>query len=435
MRPVLRITSTASTEDDLRAVLEAWLRQDPSVRARVLLDVAETIRHERQSDTDADDDAIVDRTVAPDSAVVHANRHTSYSRMRRVGPHVLMAGARARGSAHAANRRHAASWFDIAHVDGWTFIVIAEGAAASPLAGLCARAACDAAIATLQQTPPPRPVDGHPDAQAVRRAIHDAIVEASHAVLDAARTCALDDDSARALGRPPVPADLACSCLVAAHRAIDGAGSRALIVSSHAGRGLTGCIDTSGRTVVLGHGALGALDDITLPLEDHRLVAALEQRTIECSADVSTLIVAGARLAASYASDEPHLKRLEADLVLNGILPVPHVGSASIDTALSTVNLASLSVLPARLAAPWSVPQNGGEGTDAVRSAIACARSFGIDWPELAREPLLLAAGRVSTDASVPIDVRLRRWLELARLDDDGGDRTIVVWHREPAIA
>ena len=69
-----------------------------------------------------------------------------------------------------------------------------------------------------------------------------------------------------------------------------------------------------------------------------------------------------------------------------------------------------------------------------MRSAIACARSFGIDWPELAREPLLLAAGRVSTDASVPIDVRLRHWLESVCLDDEGGERTIVVWHREPAI-
>lgn len=430
---MLRTTSTASTDDDLRAALEAWLRQDPSVRARVLLDVAETIRHERTGSAGASDATIDERTAALDSAVANAHRHASYSRMRRAGPHVLIAGARARASAHASKRHHPASWFDIAHADGWTFIVVAEGAASSPLAGLGARTTCDAVIATLQQTPPPRPVEGHADAQAIRRAIHNAVVDASHAVLDACRTSASDDERARALGRRPVPADLACSCLVAAHRAIDGAGGRALTVSSHAGRGLTGCIDTSGRTVALGHGAIDTLGDITLPLEDDRLVAALEQRTLECSADVSTLIVAGARVAESYASGEPHLKRLEADLVLNGILPVPHVGSASIDTALSAVNLASLSVLPLRLASPWLAPQND-EKTGAVRSAIACARSFGIDWPELAREPLLLAAGRVSTDASVPIDVRLRHWLESVCLDDEGGERTIVVWHREPAI-
>jgi hypothetical protein len=432
---VLRTTSTASTDDDLRAALEAWLRQDPSVRSRVLLDVAETIRHERKDDAGADDATTDERATALDSAVAGVHRHAFYSRMRRAGPHVLIAGARTRASAQAAHGHHPASWFDIAHADGWTFIVVAEGATSSPLAGLGARTTCDAVIAALQQTPPPRPLEGHrADTQAVRRAIHDAIVDASHAVLDTCRTCASDEECARALGRRPVPADLACSCLVAAHRAIDAAGGRALIVSSHAGRGLTGCIDTSGRTVVLGHGAIDTLGEVTLPLEDDRLVAALEQRTLECSADVSTLIVAGARVAESYASGELHLKRLEADLVLNGILPVPHVGSASIDTALSAVNLASLSVLPARLARPWSAPQNGGDKTDAVRSAIACARSFGIDWPELAREPLLLAAGRVSTDASIPIDVRLRRWLESVRLDDEGGERTIVVWHREPAI-
>jgi hypothetical protein len=428
---VLRLTSPASTEDDLRAVLEAWLRQDPSVRSRVLLDVAETIRHEHDGGAGASDAIVVDRTDTADVTVASAARHASYSRMRRMGSHVLIAGARVRGS-HATDRHHHASWFDIAHVDGWTLVVLAEGAASSPLAGVGARAACEAAIAALQQTPPPRPLDGHRRAQAVRRAIYDAIVEASHAVLDAYQTCALDRDCARALGRSPVSADLACSCLVAVHRTIDDARGHALIVSSHAGRGLTGCIDTSGRTLALGHGVVDALDDITLPLEDDRLVAALEQRTVECSADVSTMIVAGARVAKSYASEE--LKRLEADLVLNGILPVPHVGSASIDTALSTVNLTSLSVLPLRAAGSWQPPQSHDDGAGAVRSAIACAKSFGIEWPELAREPLLLAAGRVSTDASVPIDVRLRRWLELVRLDDDKGDRTIVVWHREPAI-
>jgi hypothetical protein len=430
---VLRLTSTASTEDDLRAVLEAWLRQDPSVRSRVLLDVAETIRHEHDGGAGTSDAIVVDRAAVADVTVASAARHASYSRMRRMGPHVLIAGARVRGP-HAADRSHHASWLDIANVDGWTLIILAEGAGSSPLAGIGARAACETAIATLQQTPPPRPLDGHRRAQAVRRAIHDAIVEASHAVLDAYRTYASDRDCARALGRPPVPADLACSCLVAVHRTIDDARAQGLIVSSHAGRGLTGCIDTSGRTLTLGHGVVDALDDITLPLEDDRLVAALEQRTLECSADVSTMIVAGARVAQAYASDELQLKRLEADLVLNGILPVPHVGSASIDTALSTVNLTSLSVLPLRAAGSWQPPQSHDDGAGAVRSAIACAKSFGIEWPELAREPLLLAAGRVSTDASVPIDIRLRRWLELVRLDDDEGDRTIVVWHREPAI-
>lgn len=430
---MLRLTSTASTEDDLRAVLEAWLRQDPSVRSRVLLDVAQTIRHEHDGGAGTSDAIVVDRTATADVTVASAVRHASYSRMRRMGPHVLIAGARVRGP-QATDRHHHTSWLDIASVDGWTLVVLAEGAASGPLAGVGARAACEAAIATLQQTPPPRPSDGHRRPQAIRRVIHDAIVEASRAALEAYRTCASDRECARALGRPPVPADLACSCLVAVHRTIDDSRGHALIVSSHAGRGLTGCIDTSGRTLALGHGAVGTLDDITLPLEDDRLIAALEQRTVECSAEVSTMIVAGARVAESYASDELQLKRLEADLVLNGILPVPHVGSASIDTALSTVNLASLSVLPLRAAGSWQPQQQGDERTGDTRSALACAQSFGIEWPDLAREPLLLAAGRVSIDASVPIDVRLRRWLESVRLDDDEGDRTIVVWHREPAI-
>lgn len=426
---MLRLTSTASTDDDLRAVLEAWLRQDPSVRSRVLLDVAETIRHEHAGDAGANDATAVDRTIATDSAAASATRHASYSRMRRTGPHVLVAGARVRGP-HATDRHHHASWLDIASVDGWTLMVLTESAAPSPLAGIGARAACEAVIATLQQ----RPLEEHRSAHAVRRAIHDAIVGASHAVLDAYGTCASDRDCARVLGRSPAPGDLACSCVVAVHRTIDEARGHALIVSSHAGRGLTGCIDTSGRTLALGHGVVGTLDDITLPLEDDRLVAALEQRTVECSAEMSTMIVAGARVAESYASDELQLKRLEADLVLNGILPVPHVGSASIDTALSTVNLTSLSVLPLRATGSGQPQQQRDERADGARSAIACAKSFGIEWPELAREPLLLAAGRVSTDASVPIDIRLRRWLESVRLDDDEGDRAIVVWHREPAI-
>ena len=90
---MLRLTSTASTEDDLRAVLEAWLRQDPSVRSRVLLDVAETIRHAHNGDAGAND-ATADRTIATDSAAASTTRHASYSRMRRMSPHVLVAGAR-----------------------------------------------------------------------------------------------------------------------------------------------------------------------------------------------------------------------------------------------------------------------------------------------------------------------------------------------------
>jgi hypothetical protein len=415
----------------LRAALEAWLRQDPSVRSRVLLDVAETIRHDASNGPAAAVADIADDRVTTDSPADALDRVSpAYSRMRRIAPNVLMAGARVRGGTDAAHRRRAVSWFDIASVDGWTFIVLADGSSASPLAGIGARAACEAAIAALQQMPPRPPGD----AAAARRAIHDAIVVASHAVLDAHRVCASRADDARALGRTPVPADFACSCLVAAHRAIDDAREQAMVVSAHAGRGMTGCIDTSGRTVVLGHDAIGGLDDVTLPLEDERLVAALERRTLEYAGDVSTLIVAGASVAESYASDERHLKRLEADLILNGILPVPHVGSASIDTARSTVHFASLSALPQRVEGSWR-PASNGEREGALRSAVECARSFGIEWPELAREPLLLAAARVGTDATVPIDVRLRRWLASVRLGDDADDRTIVVWHRDPAMS
>lgn len=428
---MLRVTGTASTEDDLRAALEAWLRQDPSVRSRVLLDVADAIRHEHAaSDVDAD----VAREPAPADAVSTTRDHaSSYSRSRRIGSNVLIAGARVCGRAQAADRRGSTSWFDVVHADGWTAVVLAEGASSRPLSSLGARAATEAAIATLQQVPPLPRADGPGAIPVMRRAIRDAFAAASRAVLDAYRTCASDHAYTRQLGRSPVSADLACSCLVALHHTIDAARGQALVVASHAGRGMTGCIDTAGRPVMLGRGAASELDGVTLPLDEAALFEALAQRTIECSGEISTVIVAGRRIAESYALDERHLERLEADLILNGILPVPHIGSASIDTALSTVNLASLAALPLRADESLRWKSSAAERDASVRSAVACARSFGIDWRELRREPLLLAAGRVNTDSSVPIDVRLRHWLESVQLDDDVDDRTIVVWHREPA--
>ena len=113
-------------------------------------------------------------------------------------------------------------------------------------------------------------------------------------------------------------------------------------------------------------------------------------------------------VAGDYAPADPHVRRLEADLVLNDILPSPVVPSSAIPAGLAAVGVVSLSALSSLIADAMASP----EGSDVQpRSAVSLASALGLDWRDVAREPLLLALGHRDTDAAVPRDHRLRDWL------------------------
>ena len=353
---------------------------------------------------------------------------------------LLVVGALVRGHRHKHEGTNCDDWFEVATTGNWTFIAVSDGAESRKLSRVGARAACVAAVEHLRRSlgsPDGSDEFAPPDLERMRRAVQDAMGAGRKGVEEAFCARADGPEYGLVLGRAPTLDDLSCTLLVTVHwTAGDGPGGESRVVSCQIGSGITGgIVGDRGTLVLLGRADSGEDSSQTDFLTSGSLASSkesLDARTFSFTGRLRTLVSMTDGVSNVYEPENPHLLRLEADLVLNGVLPGPQSSDEAAAAALEGTHLSSLDALRRD---PPGYRSN---------STIHCkqrpvhvwslqphyAEALGVEWQDIVREPDLLAAGRDDVRPALPPEEHLRLWLDALQAGGEFDDRTLVVLHR-----
>jgi hypothetical protein len=344
-------------------------------------------------------------------------------------------GARVRGKKHKHEGTNCDDWFEAQVVGPWTVLAVSDGAGSRRFSRIGARVSCQTAVRVLAHdlADAPVPADGflaqtetgvfvNPPIAAVQASLQRAFLGAREAVQMEALRLSDRPDCHSLLGRPVHFDDLSATLLVAVHAPLPHLGPNAgLVVACQIGDGEVAALSADGTVRQLGEADSGQFSGETEFLTSKRPVepANLLRRTFALiDTDLRALMVMTDGVADDYFPAVPHLARLYADLVLNGVLGATPTGPSTADAA--DVDAESLGPDgPVRLR---------------LRSATAYAAAVNVAPERLAAEPALLQAGAAGAGLAVrtpAVEERLRLWLDSYHVRGSFDDRTLLVLEGE----
>jgi hypothetical protein len=381
----------------------------------------------------------------------------SYSRQLNIGREMSLLGARVRGRKHKHEGANCDDWFEFDSTGRWSLIAVSDGAGSATFSRVGAKAACRAAIAHLRERLGSHDVpmfngltggtwvESAQDAlrrgddlqftdssvEAVQVAIHGAMHAALGALQEETERRANDERYVTTLGRPLVVNDLSCTLLLVVHATIhidDQAHS--FVLSCQVGDGISAAIHARDGLKVLGiadaGGFSGETDFVTsigkLNTEH------LRRKTYLFFGRLRALMVMTDGVADDYFPLDPELRRLYADLVLNGCIPGP--------SADSGVNQAEQErwaeqVATAHFTSGVTVQGPGGGREVAVKSAAQLAQQLRLTLPELVERLHMLTQGlysnREMASAGKSFELHLLDWLDAYYCRGSFDDRTLVL--------
>ncbi len=366
-------------------------------------------------------------------------------------------GARARGKTHKHEGTNCDDWFEFGFSGKWTVIAVADGAGSKPYSRIGAKAACKKAVAylleTLKETQIEEYLKGSTygeiklliDKQAwpfenITKMIFNAFSEAHKEVHRIANEKTLDPGYLSHLGgRKELSVnDFSSTLLVAIHANIKCLNEPTDIVfSCNVGDGAIAILDKNGSlnlATIADSGEYSGETDF-LTSTDKILEKNLRLKLKVNALKLRSLMVMTDGVADDYYPNDPELKYLCADLMLNRIIKlnipeqdiVSFINSNKPRTSNDLFAADALEKVMRLTANPYEVT---------YRTISSYSRALGITIEELVNSPQLLMCAHCSknqplsgnnTDASE----MLKEWLDSYYVRGSFDDRTLVILHDE----
>ena len=372
------------------------------------------------------------------------------------GFHIL--GARVRGKKHKHEGTNCDDWFEFGKIGPWTLFAVSDGAGSKKLSRVGAKVACQAAVRSLSESlKEHRLVErntwvaetfvrdektgafNEPDLEKIQQALHNAILEAYEGTKKTAEELAGRTIYFKYLERDVEIDDLSATLLVAAHTAVKYKDrDYSFILACQVGDGMTAAIDNTGNLKLLGVADIGLHAGETDFLTSRRKWEnSLAQKTYPFFRPLSALLIMSDGVADDYFPNDPGIRRLYADLILNSIIEVKGLAPDAKTEALAKTKLPTLDDV--RKTKFYTLVDTIGENglhKVKVRTIEAYAEKLGLLLDEVLSSLPLLAAGAVNAEID-PIcpetsaEQRLCTWLDTYQVRGSFDDRTLVVMYRE----
>ncbi len=358
----------------------------------------------------------------------------SFSQEERTSNGYRITAARVRGKKHKHEGTHCDDWFEFRQTGDWTILAVSDGGGSYKLSRVGAKAACTAAIESLDRTLRDHHIADRDVWEAASFSAQDIdfvkkqLVESMHcawrAIEDAVSERNADSRYEQWLGRPLTTKDLYCTLLLTVHTNVRyGDGTRSLIFSLAVGDGMIGAIREDGKQMLLMTPDSGEHSGEVRFLEPREIDAnKLMSKIFPALCNLRCLMLMTDGVADDYFPNDPGMLRLYGDLVLNGALPLPNAqGSGAEQTATLDSQLGIVEVeLPTI---------EGASRKETVCSLTKLATTLGLSPEDVVNNPSLLSQAVVQS-SNEPLD-NLLRWLDTYHVRGSFDDRTLLILHRQ----
>ncbi|NLI21461.1 MAG: hypothetical protein GX418_07945 [Clostridiales bacterium] len=355
--------------------------------------------------------------------------------------------ARVRGKKHKHEGTNCDDWYEVANLGDITIIAVSDGAGSKKFSRVGARESCKAAVGYLVQTFR-RTLAEKPDLRGtlslepnnpkfmeacslLAGIVQQSVLRAFDAVETAYYSRLTDAAYARVLNRDLQFKDLSGTLLISVLVPVQPATHEHLVISCQIGDGMIALINTKGPMEnslrLMGVADSGDFSGETdfLTSEQTKAREKLQNRTkiTRCVSD--RLLVMTDGVADDYYPNDPEMRRLYFDLVLNGILDS---GAGSLNhAALSAEQARLFKKIPDPVTYPW-VNDQSVQVTLQYTSRICAA--LNLTLADLWKDPTVLELARLELEemGKVPDrSDRLRVWLDNYVERGSFDDRTLVV--------
>jgi len=193
------------------------------------------------------------------------------------------------------------------------------------------------------------------------------------------------------------------------------------------------CVHRNGMLELLAIPDTGDFSGETEFLTSRKIDATnISMRTFGTFMPLRALMLMTDGVADDYFPNDPQMKRLYADLVLNQIINIQYPGDEAVKSKLESTNLKSVDdVANADFCVEVErITEANPRPTVKLRSAEKFAELLGIDVNELAAQPELLCAGSRAENLLGGDDTpekRLEVWLDSYQVRGSFDDRTLAV--------
>ena len=355
--------------------------------------------------------------------------------------------ARVRGKKHKHEGTNCDDWYEVANLGDLTIVAVSDGAGSKKFSRVGARESCKAAVGYLVQTFR-KVLAEKPDFRGnlslelnnpkfmeacsqLAGIVQQSVLRAFDAVETAYYSRLTDAAYARVLNRDLQFKDLSGTLLISVLVPVQPATHEHLVVSCQIGDGMIALINSKGpfdnSLKLMGVADSGDFAGETdfLTSEQTKAREKLQNRTkiTRCVSDRLMVMTDG--VADDYYPNDPEMRRLYFDLILNGILDS---GAGSLNHAALTAEQARLfKKIPDPVTYPW-VNDQAVLVTLQYTSRICAA--LNLTLADLWKDPTVLELARLELEelGRVPDrSDRLRVWLDNYVERGSFDDRTLVV--------
>ncbi|MBI4750097.1 MAG: protein phosphatase 2C domain-containing protein [Acidobacteria bacterium] len=388
----------------------------------------------------------------PDSVTFSAHLPTGFE----------VLGARVRGKKHKHEGSHCDDWFEVASVQNWSILALADGAGSKRFSRIGAKVSCQRAVEVLTRrlashrlehsqqwcqagfSRPIQPGDRSayldPEVEYLQTSLHLAAGEALRAVEHKAHALLTDDSFLTPSERSRLSLkDFSSTLLLAIHIPIpDQKNATSLVVACQIGDGMTAVIDSKCSVKLLGipdeHEPTGKTEFLTT---SNRLNPDfLTRRTFVFCGDVKALLMMSDGVADDYYPMETELLTLLGDLKINGILPIQPGNRDEMLTSLSSLHHLSPEQIQSVPAASKYETITPAPETVYLKSFKEFTRMLDLTPAMVLQSPELMW---LATQTDHPLlgedsETSLRKWLDAYQKRGSFDDRTLlVVYPQEPS--
>lgn len=367
-------------------------------------------------------------------------------------------GARVRGRKHKHEGTNCDDWFEVRTSGPWTLFAVSDGAGSYPFSRVGARVACQAAIESLDETLQEHQIIersewtnetlsrddatlafNEPDIEKIQEALHKAFDDAYESVIEKAHNLAGQTAYYKFLNNRDLKTnDLSATLLLAAHVLVrHQSQDLSLVMACQVGDGMTAAIDQTVNLNLLGVADSGQFSGETQFLTDRKWAKSyLVRKTYAFFRPLDTLFVMTDGVADDYFPNDPEIRRMRADLILNGIIEMTGVSEEEISDALKLTSLQTVEeIRTAEFHSIVETIEQAGSRPIKIRSAELYANKLGLSLGDVLSSYTLLAAGAKNVEedpdwADLDRATRLRLWLDTYHIRGSFDDRTLVIMHR-----